>query len=142
MGTRTAARIAAQGDFLTLVNFLSGRYQNLAQMTIAGLFAVRMTDSDTVSIPSGPARADDGTAAGRSDCRSLRYCPVDTLVHTSPTPFKCRSQGSAGIGLMYVGGVWVPFSIISGTGSVITFSDTISRLVSVPFLDVVSTVTS
>ena len=30
----------------------------------------------------------------------------------------------------------------SGTGSVITFSDTISRPVSVPFLDVVSTVTS
>ena len=72
MGTRTAARIAAQGDFLTLVNFLPGRYQNFAQMTVAGLFAVRMTDSDTVSIPSGPACADDGTAAGRSDCRSCQ----------------------------------------------------------------------
>ena len=57
MGTRTAARIAAQGDFLTLVHFLSGRYQNLAQMTVAGLFAVRMADSDTVSVSSGPACA-------------------------------------------------------------------------------------
>ena len=96
MGTRTAARIAAQGDFLTLVHFLSGRYQNLAQMTVAGLFAVRMADGDTVSVSSGPACADDGTAAGGSDCRSLRYCPVDSLVHTSPTPFECRSQGSTG----------------------------------------------
>ena len=96
MGTRTAARIAAQSDFLTLVNFLSGRYQNLAQMTVAGLFTVRMADGDTVSVSSGPACTVDGTAAGRSDCRSLWYCPVDSLMHTSPTPFECRSQGSAG----------------------------------------------
>ena len=118
MGTRTAARIAAQGDFLALVHFLSGRYQNLAQMTVAGLFAVRMT-----AVPFG-------TAQSIPLCiRPQRHLNVE--VRVPPV-----------IGLMYVGGVWVPFSIISGTGSVITFSDTISRPVSVPFLDVVSTVTS
>ena len=84
MGTRTAARIAAQGDFLTLVHFLSGRYQNLAQMTVAGLLAVRVTDGDTVAVAAEPAGLDNGAATGGHNRRADGARPVHALVHPAP----------------------------------------------------------
>ena len=95
MRSGASTSVSTQCDLLVLIDFLACGYQNLAQMAITGHLTIRVTDGDTVTVSSRPAGTDNGTSAGGTDCSSLRHSPVDSFMHTSPTPLKSGGHGSS-----------------------------------------------